>query len=120
MRIWDISVGRLCNQHLLGEHNELHCIFNTIVKGRKAWSHHPETKRWIGKLGALYLRHEEQIKEMVKRGIVHRSPLDITKICGNTVQDKIICNLDDQVRILVERSKVYKRCRCGEFLFKTS
>ena len=26
MRIWDIPLDRLCRNHLLGEHNELHAI----------------------------------------------------------------------------------------------
>ena len=65
----------LCRQHLLGEHNELHAIFNIITKGLKGFAHHPEVMRWRGKLMALRLRHAEQAKEMQARGYNHKSPL---------------------------------------------
>jgi hypothetical protein len=73
MRIWDIPPNKLCNRHLLGEHNELHAIWSILTKNKKGFIHHPETKRWKGKLKVLYLRHEQQIKEMEKRGFNHNS-----------------------------------------------
>lgn len=77
MRIWNVPCSDLDKPHLLGEHAELHSIWNTITGNKKGWAHHPETKRWRGRLGALYLRHEEQVAEMEKRGYRgHRSPLE--------------------------------------------
>lgn len=75
MRVWDIPVERLCRNHLLAEHRELHAIWSIIVNQRKGYSRHPEVLRWHGKLGALYLRHEAQKAEMLRRGYTHRSPL---------------------------------------------
>lgn len=48
MRIWDIAPKFLCQKHLLGEHRELHAIWNilTIYRGQGGYSKHPETKRW--------------------------------------------------------------------------
>lgn len=31
MRIWDIPPDKLCRNHLLGEHNELHAIWNILT-----------------------------------------------------------------------------------------
>src|SRR5579872_4752009 len=73
MRIWDLPCRILCRQHLLGEHRELHAIWNVLTKGKKGYRRHPETLRWQGKLKALYKRHEEQVRELRARGYEHRS-----------------------------------------------
>src|SRR5262249_30687182 len=76
MRIWDIPVTRLCRQHLLGEHRELHAIWTYLTTDKgQSYRKHPETLRWKGNLGALQARHEQQVKEMAKRGWKHNSPL---------------------------------------------
>ena len=43
-----------------------------------------------GKLKALYLRHEELVKEMNYRGYHHKSPLDKRKATGKDKQDIFI------------------------------
>jgi hypothetical protein len=76
VRIWDVSVETLTNRHLLGEHVELHTIYNAHLRGlRGGYSRHPETLRWRGHLRALWLRHEAQAAEMTRRGFRHRSSL---------------------------------------------
>lgn len=77
MRIWDIDPSLLCVKHLYGEHRELHAIWTIITEGRKSsYAHHPETKRWVGHLGALYERHEALVAEMHRRGYTgHKTPL---------------------------------------------
>ena len=107
MRIWDIPTRELCNKHLLGEHRELHAIWNIITENKKGYSNHPETKRWKGKLKALYKRHEEQIKEIKKRGFKHKSPLDIKKALGKEKQDYYLDSIDKQKQILKK-----KKCNC--------
>ncbi|MCF8054606.1 MAG: pyrimidine dimer DNA glycosylase/endonuclease V [Deltaproteobacteria bacterium] len=92
MRIWDIDPQHLCRQHLLGEHRELHGLWNilTIHHGEKGYSRHPETLRWRGKLRALYLRHQELVREMQKRGYQHLSDLDACLAQGSDKQDIFI------------------------------
>jgi hypothetical protein len=107
MRIWDISPNKLCNKHLLGEHSELHAIWSVITNDKKGFANHPETLRWKGKLKALYLRHEQQIKEMENRGFNHNSPLDINFAIGCSVQKDFVDSLQDQIKIL----KI-KKCEC--------
>lgn len=75
MRIWDIPPGYLARQQLLGEHRELHGLFNIIGGNKRGYARHPETLRWVGHLPALALRHELLVAEMALRGYRHRSPL---------------------------------------------
>lgn len=80
MRIWDIHPGYLNRQSLLGEHRELHGIVSIIVNGKKGYSRHPETVRWLKHEWALRMRHEQLTCEMDLRGYTDRSPVTI---CSN-------------------------------------
>lgn len=84
MRIWDrIPPECLCRQHLFGEHRELHGLWNILVRVEVegilpeavGYARHPETLRWLGHRPALYRRHGELVREMLKRGYRHQSPL---------------------------------------------
>jgi hypothetical protein len=107
MRIWDIPVKKLCKNHILGEHRELHAIWNIISQDKKGYSKHPETKRWKGKLKALYIRHEELVTEMKKRGYNHNSPLNVRLAVGKEIQDECVDSIDTQIKILKN-----KMCKC--------
>lgn len=107
MRIWDIPPDELCRRHLLGEHRELHAVWIIITTGKKGYSRHPETKRWIGKLAALYRRHEELVREMKIRKYKHYSGLDKRSATGKPEQDTLLSSLDEQRKILRE-----KKCMC--------
>jgi hypothetical protein len=106
LRIWDIRPGRLCRNHLLGEHRELHAIWSILTKNKKGYSRHPETLRWKGRLRALFSRHSELVREMRSRGYSHRSPLDRRLARGAPRQTIFIDSPDDQLKML-------KRKRCG-------
>ena len=110
MRIWDVDPAVLCRQHLLGEHRELHGLWNILVLGKTGYSRHPETRRWEGKLAALYARHEALVAEMSRRGYKHSSPLDPTHAIGSTAQDTFIDLPERQLEILRE-----KPCNCLVF-----
>lgn len=75
MRIWDINPGYLNRQSLLGEHRELHGIVSILVNGKKGYSSHPETLRWVDYGWALKQRHDLLVAEMALRGYSHRSPV---------------------------------------------
>jgi hypothetical protein len=109
MRIWDVSPSILCRQHLLGEHRELHGLWNILTKheGKGGYSQHPETKRWVGKLNALYSRHEALVKEMTKRGYKHLTPLNKKLATGKATQTTFIDSITQQKRLLKE-----KPCDC--------
>ncbi len=109
MRVWDVDPKHLCRQHLLGEHRELHGLWNilTIHGGTGGYSNHPETLRWVGKLKALFLRHEALVHEMERRGYNHHSPIDETLAKGAASQADFIDSVAKQKKILRE-----KPCDC--------
>jgi hypothetical protein len=107
MRIWDITPKRLCRNHLLGEHRELHAIWSVLVNDKQGYARHPETLRWKGKLRALFARHEALVREMTRRGYRHRSPLAKRLATGRARQRVFVDAPKEQVRIL--RSK---HCPC--------
>ncbi len=107
MRIWDVPPGILCRQHLLGEHRELHGLWNILTQGKRGYSRHPETARWQGKLAALYRRHESLVAEMEARGYRHGSPLDPNLAIGLACQTDFVDPIPRQYEILRE-----KACDC--------
>lgn len=107
MRIWDINPSQLCRNHLLGEHRELHAIWNILCLNKKGYSRHPETLRWKGKLFALYQRHQKLVLEMKKRGYDHQSPLNKKLAKGKSKQDVFINKIKEQFQILKS-----KKCGC--------
>lgn len=108
MRIWDISPKKLCRNHLLGEHRELHAIWSVLVNGKKGYSRHPETLRRKGKLKTLYGRHEALVVEMSNRGYQHRSPLAKREATGSAKQTIYLDQPRKQIVILQN-----KRCQCN-------
>jgi hypothetical protein len=107
MRVWDISPEKLCRNHLLGEHRELHAIWSVLTCGKKGYSRHPETLRWKGKLKALYLRHQKLMLEMQARGYQHKSDLPPRLAEGKGRQNKYVDSVTKQVLILKN-----KGCAC--------
>lgn len=107
MRIWDIPPEKLCRNHLLGEHRELHAIWSILTKGKTGYANHPETKRWRGRLKALYHRHEELVIELIRRGYRHQSPLEKHLATGKSEQAEFVDSPDVQKKILKK-----KDCGC--------
>lgn len=107
MRIWDLPAEKLCRNHLLGEHRELHAIWSILTTGKKGYAHHPETQRWKGRLQALFLRHRDLVQEMNRRGYKHQSPLDIQLASGEARQTEFLDPLESQRKILRG-----KKCGC--------
>lgn len=106
MRIWDIHPSKLCRKHLLGEHRELHALYTIISQDKTGYRNHPETKRWVGKLAALYRRHELLVEEMTRRGYVHQSPLP-TPPNDKQLQDAFVNTPEEQFQLLKD-----KDCDC--------
>lgn len=107
MRVWDVDPALLCRQHLLGEHRELHGLWNILVHGKTGYSRHPETLRWVGRLAALFARHEALVAEMKQRGYSHSSHLDSKHATGLATQDILIDSPEQQLAILRA-----KPCEC--------
>ncbi len=107
MRVWDIEANLLCDNHLLGEHREIHAIWTILTENKKGYSHHPETVRWKGKLLALYNRHQAVVAEMTKRGFRHKSTLKKELATGSKMQLVFIDQPSRQQTILQR-----KGCNC--------
>jgi Pyrimidine dimer DNA glycosylase len=86
MRVWDLDPSLLCRRHLLGEHREIHAVWAILTQDRRGYRHHPEVRRWEGRLAALRARHETDAAEMARRGYRHASPLDAALATGEKVQ----------------------------------
>lgn len=108
MRIWDLPPRMLCRQHLLGEHRELHAIWLVLTGRNQGYANHPETRRWVGKRAALFLRHEALVREMERRGYSHASPLNAKLATGDRRQRKRLIPIAEQKKLLAE-----KGCDCA-------
>lgn len=102
MRVWDIHPKHLCQKHLVAEHRELHGLWNILTKhkGTGGYSKHPETLRWVGKLHALYNRHEALVKEFTRRGYNHHTPLDKRFAKGSAKQTVLLDSIPRQRELL--------------------
>lgn len=107
MRIWDVPPEDLCRLHLLGEHRELHAIWAILTEDKAGYRHHPETKRWVGKQAALYVRHAQLVDEMARRGYAHRSDLETSLATGIAAQTELIDPVEVQRELLTS-----KPCSC--------
>jgi hypothetical protein len=98
MRVWDIHPKQLCRKHLLAEHRELHGLWNILTKhgGKGGYSRHPETLRWVGKTKALYERHVALVREFVRRGYEHHSPINKKFARGSNSQLAFINTIKEQ------------------------
>ena len=113
MRVWDLNPKYLCRKHLVAEHRELHGLWNILTKhqGKGGYSRHPETLRWVGKIHALYNRHEALIKEFTRRGYNHYTPLDKKLARGSQVQRVFINTILEQKNLLKA-----KPCDCHLYI----
>jgi hypothetical protein len=107
MRVWDVPPQELCRVHLLGEHRELHAIWTILTQDKTGYRNHPETKRWAGKQAALFLRHDELVGEMTRRGYLHRSDLEAKLAVGNEAQTEFLDPGERQRQLLAA-----KPCDC--------
>ena len=72
MRMWMVEPKLMCNQHLLGEHLELHMFVGTINNGTSVEGY---VKNNLLETRSLPSRHNEIVSEMIRRGMNHKSPL---------------------------------------------
>lgn len=98
MRMWMINPRYMCNQHLLGEHVELHMLAGVLRKGHSVKGY---LKGLLDPKRAE-ARHSRLVQEMESRGMKHASPLSLkTKIRGPI-------NL---VKNIIELASRCKKCR---------
>ncbi len=77
MRMWYVNPKVLCNQHLLGEHCEMHMFAGSILAKIKLHGY------VTGNLLAgqfLQQRHDLLATELIRRGGNHKSPLQVVAV----------------------------------------
>jgi hypothetical protein len=102
VRIWDVSPGYLNRESLLGEHRELHGLHSILVHGKKGYSRHPETLRWVGCLSGLGRRHAQLAAEMRLRGYADRTPIGGR---GGRIRWPAICVTEPSLQFALLESK---------------
>lgn len=72
MRMWMSPPSLLCDQHLLGEHVEIHMFVGTIRKGVSIQGY---LDNGLLEPTQIRNRHEALAREMKRRHMTHKSPL---------------------------------------------
>lgn len=76
MRMWGVDARKLCDKHLLGEHVELHMFVGCIRKGISLKGY---IDKGLVEVHSIHSRHEELVREMLRRDFKHKSPLPAFK-----------------------------------------
>ena len=103
MRMWMISPDKLCKQHLLGEHNELH-------KHKSSFDRRHSMAGRVSPIvliepTAMFSRHAALVSEMLKRGYKHNSPYIMPDI--SYLPYSVRC-----AKVNLQKSIFDLRCRC--------
>ena len=77
MRMWNINPNKLCRNHLLGEHVEMHKLVGNLTKGRSVQGY---IDLGLIEVHNIRKRHDELVIEMERRGYNHKSPLPGFKV----------------------------------------
>ena len=101
--MWMIDPKKLCKKHLLGEHGELHKFMPSFKKKHKV------TNRVFPivqiELSSYKQRHDALAKEMIRRGMNHKSPInelpDFSYLPKSNFNAKV--DLDNSIKDLKER-----------------
>lgn len=108
MRMWMIDPKLLCNQHLLGEHNEIHKHRPSFVK------HHSIAGRVSPVVQiepeSMQARHDALAAEMLRRGMKHKSPYEQPDLSYLPDEHRMA-----KVDVRVSRAELMYRCyACGK------
>ncbi len=72
MRMWGLDPKKMCKNHLLGEHVEMHMFVGALNKNKSLQGY---IEKGLVEIHNIDKRHEELVEEMNRRGINHNSPL---------------------------------------------
>lgn len=98
MRMWMVEPRLLCDQHLLGEHLEMHMFAGALRRGRRLDGY---VLGGLVEVHNVVARHDELAAEMERRFIAHDSEVDLRG-----------AELYEAGRVDVEESKRELRQRC--------
>jgi len=72
MRMWNVDIRKMCNQHLLGEHVEMHMCAGSLARGKSVQGF---IDKGLMEIHNIKKRHDILSKEMLKRGMNHKSKI---------------------------------------------
>ncbi|MEM4152548.1 MAG: pyrimidine dimer DNA glycosylase/endonuclease V [Candidatus Pacearchaeota archaeon] len=76
-RMWMVDPRKMCRKHLLGEHKEIHQLVGSLKKNKSIKGY---IDKGLIETHNIEKRHEELVKEMKRRGYLHKSDLKIKNI----------------------------------------
>jgi hypothetical protein len=101
--MWMVDPKGLCNKHLLGEHGEIHKHRHNFVKGHSVKGRlNPVVQI---EPSSMQTRHDELAKEMLRRGMNHKSPYEQPDL-SNYDDDVINARVD----LSVSLKDLHQRC----------
>lgn len=104
MRMWGISPEFLCKNHLLGEHNEIHKHKHVFEKHYSIHNRiYPIPQICPKDMGK---RHNQLVKEMLKRGYNHKSPYKLPDLSYLTEDER-----NPQLDIEFNTKDLKRRCK---------
>lgn len=82
-RMWGLDPKKLCQQHLLGGHNEIHQAVGTILRhqhGKAIMEGRVDIEDGPDQIDTSLIqeRHDKLAEELERRGMNHDSPMDYT------------------------------------------
>lgn len=104
MRMWLVNPKKMCDQHLLGEHVEMHMFAGSIAKKRSIRGH---VEKGQVETNRINERHDALAREMTARGMQHKSPLARVK-----------CRKEGRVNAKQNEKVLSKRCKACKKLMK--
>jgi hypothetical protein len=84
--MWNVNPGKMCSKHLIGEHLEMHMFVGNINKGRSIKGY---IDKGLVETQNIRWRHDILVREMLRRGLKHNSPLPEFKCEPDGVVDRI-------------------------------
>ena len=97
MRMWMVDPRKMCDQHLLGEHVELHMLVGSLRRKKTLTGF---LKGGLVELHSIRSRHAELVIEMKNRGFRHASPLPAFR-----------ARTAGKVNIKLNRQELVRRCK---------
>jgi hypothetical protein len=111
--MWMVDPDKMCDQHLLGEHHETHVFLGRIEKGMSISQY---TTRGMLEPTALWVRHEQLVREMARRGMIHQSPFpaktEFKRLLRGLPREELNAKVDPIWSLSLLRSRC-ERCREG-------
>lgn len=70
--MWNVDPSKLCRNHLLGEHVEMHMFVGAILKNKSLNGY---INGGLVEVHNIQNRHDKLVVEILRRGYNHKSPL---------------------------------------------